>query len=563
MPNEFPTEADYRLCRELLNFRRPWCTEVHVASSLRSMGHTVLELQEDRLDWDQLPDLAALAHLVLWTRTWEVDKVAAVRALERLRDARIPSVSYHLDRWWGLDREYQVESEPFFRTDLVVSPDGANDHRWAEAGVNHLFLPPGVFAAECEPVAPNSRRFPEDVVFVGSHPYPHAEWRPVRSAVIDAFKDRFGRRFRVYPTARGRPIRGADLQEVYATAKVVLGDSCLAGGATHYWSDRIPETLGRGGLLIHPKVEGMDGWYTDGVDLLTYPQAEPSRAVELAERMLDDPAEADRISRHGRETVLDRDTYAHRMQSVIDHVEATIGLGRGPLAGAGTRPVSVRWKPQPKRVSASFVLAQRDPDNVAVWEVWQDDTYQLDQRTIAGRNVVDIGCNIGAFAVLAAKLGAQSVDAYEPMPNVMDVAVENVTRNRVADQVVLHGAAVGDATGDTTMADVPAGGAHVGNGEEIVPMVSINDVLTVHDEVGFLKIDCEGGEFDIVEAVDPELLQRVAHIAMEFHGPGMPHLTHLEGGPQWGRMVAKLAEYGRIRSVGHPSRGGLLWWDRY
>src|SRR5687768_150664 len=149
------------------NFRHPWCTEVHVAGSLRQLGHTVLQLQEDQLDWAVLPQLAAGAHLVLWTRTWPADMDVVLPQLAQLREQRIPSVSYHLDRWWGLDREHQVVDQPFFHTDLVVSPDGGNDHRWAEAGVNHLWLPPGVYGPECVLVAPNPRAYPHPVVFVG------------------------------------------------------------------------------------------------------------------------------------------------------------------------------------------------------------------------------------------------------------------------------------------------------------------------------------------------------------------------------------------------------------
>lgn len=39
----------------------------------------------------------------------------------------------------------------------------------------------------------------------------------------------------------------------------MIGDSCFAGSpkGAYYWSDRIPETLGRGGFLIHPYVDGL------------------------------------------------------------------------------------------------------------------------------------------------------------------------------------------------------------------------------------------------------------------------------------------------------------------
>lgn len=559
------------------NFRHAWCTEVHVAASLRSLGHTVVQLQEDQLQWEQLPELAAQAHLVLWTRTWpaELDRVLPV--LARLRDQRIPTVSYHLDRWWGLDREHQVADQPFFHTDLVVSPDGGNDHRWAEAGVRHLYLPPGVYAAECTPVPAAPKSWPHDVVFVGTLPYPHQEWHPYRQQLVDTLRAHFGRRFGHYPVARGRPVRGKALQSLYATAKVVVGDSCLAGGATHYWSDRVPETLGRGGLLIHPEVEGLADWYRspamgDG-DLLTYPLGDFDQVLAWAEWALDHPTDAREVAEHGRATVLGRDTYAHRMTTVLEHVEEHLGLGRGPLAQPAAKatpadaPATIRVRHRRHRgIHATFQLADGDPDNVAVWEVWQDDTYQLQTEWVRNQVVVDVGANLGSFSVLAAKLGASRVHAYEPLPRIAQVAEANVAANGLAGRVTVHRAAVGAKAGTGWLADVAAGGAHLAGDDEDgteVAVVGINELLAELPEVGLLKVDCEGGEFDIIGGIDPEQLAKVAHIAMEFHGPGMPHLTHLAGAPQWGAMVAKLAEQGRVRTMGRPSVGGLLWWDRY
>jgi len=303
------------------NFTRSWCTEVHVAGSLEQLGHTVVRVQENNLDWARLPDLVdqAAVDLVLWTRTWAVDGAAALQALDELRGRGVPTVSYHLDRWWGLGREPEIHSEPFFRTDLVVTPDDQAE-QWAAAGVHHRWMPPGVYGAECGPVEPNPQRWPWPVVFVGSYPYPHPGWTQYRHNLVMKFRARFGHDFQVLPR-RGQPIRGRDLQELYATAQVVVGDSCLVGTPARYWSDRIPETLGRGGLLIHPDVPGLAAWYATGHDLLTYPLGDFDQAVAHAEWALANPAAAQQIRDQGRATVLGRDTYAHRMAAVLAAVE--------------------------------------------------------------------------------------------------------------------------------------------------------------------------------------------------------------------------------------------------
>jgi len=295
------------------NFSRPWCTEVHVAGSLTSLGHEVIPLQENGLDFGRVQPRY---DLLLWTRTWEVDNDAALACLARFRAAGVPSASFHLDRFHGLDREYLIGTEAFFRTDVLFSPD---DGPWEKYGVTHVWMPPGVYHAECDRKPARPGRWPWDVVFVGSHPYPHKEWEPVRTRLIDAFKRAFGKRFAVLP-APNRPLRGPALQALYSTVPVVLGDSCLIGAPSRYWSDRIPETLGRGAFLIHPEVDGMPEWYAHGEHLMTYTAGMTEGAVNVARWALDHPVERRYIAAMGQATVLGRDTYRHRMQSVLEHL---------------------------------------------------------------------------------------------------------------------------------------------------------------------------------------------------------------------------------------------------
>lgn len=298
--------------------------------------------------WADMPGLCETegAHLLMWQRTWPAEMAVVLPELQRLRDIGVPSCSYHLDRWWGLDREHQVDDQPFFRTDLVVSPD--DSPRWAEHGVNHLWMPPGVYDAECGLVAPAPRQYRHDVVFVGSYPYPHPEWADYRRGLVETMQARFGTRFGIWPKNR-QPLRGRDLQTLYATAKVVIGDSCLAGESHKYFSDRVPETLGRGGLLIHPEVKGIiepncshPMGYSDG-QLLTYPLGDFESAALLVEAALDNPDHSAKMAARGRELVLGRDTYTHRMEALLVEVERQFGWRD---EGATMLGVATRTDPQ-------------------------------------------------------------------------------------------------------------------------------------------------------------------------------------------------------------------------
>ncbi len=594
------------------NFRHPWCSEVHFTASMESLGHRVVRLQEDELDWSTLPGRVARegVQVLFWTRTWPAENAVVLPALDALRSAGIPSCSYHLDRWWGLNREHQVHDQPFFRTDLVVSPDDAPE--WAGAGVNHLWLPPGVYDAECRIGRANPRRFPHRVVFVGSHPYPHPEWRPYRDELLARLGAHLGRDFAIWPRAR-QPVRGKALADLYASAEVVIGDSCLAGESNSYWSDRLPETMGRGGFLIHPEVAGMEDWYADGVDLATYPLGDFDALLGLVDEYLADPVTRGAIAAHGQATVLGRDTYRHRMATVLEVLDRDFGIpeARIPVsvgatvhaASDGPRSAVPRTRTRPPTsqpasrmtVTGRAALAERGVDLVtvrhrrsrqparfetvggptaarALEEVFTEDTYRLEPTDVYGKVCLDIGGNLGGFAVLAARMGAAVVHTYEPHPASYAALVSNLARNGVAGTVTAHPEAVAAVAGGAVLIG-EGGGAHVGGPGEgtAVACVGILDVLDVAGPgctVGLMKVDVEGAEFGIFAGLTANVLhERVERIVLEVHGPGMPHLAHLDadGGHlgRWCALVAMLADCGRLEIMGHPMVGGLMWWKRY
>lgn len=305
----------------------PWSTETHVTAALEALGHRVVRLQENTASWSACDAVGKEADVFLWQRTWDIDSEGGHRALEHLKAAGVPTVSFHLDLYIGLEREAQLKTDPFWRTEFVFTADGGHPDEFEAYGINHHWLPPAIAAEELGQGVPDRRRFPHPVVFVGSHPYPHPAWRPYRDRLIQALQRRYRRDFTVWPQHR-RPIRGKDLASLYASAAVVVGDSCLAGQVPGYWSDRIPETLGRGGLLIHPEVPGLDGWYRDGQELRTYPVGDFDELISLVDECLTDPAGCHEVAQRGMATVAGRDTYRHRMQAVLNILEAAGRLPR-------------------------------------------------------------------------------------------------------------------------------------------------------------------------------------------------------------------------------------------
>ncbi len=316
------------------NFSQAHCTEVAVAASLEANGHKVTRLQEDAVDLRAIDEATWGADLFLWTRTDGFLRATAadmIAWLESKRRIGLPTASYHLDLYSGLRRGAELASDPFWRTEFVFTPDGGSPGFFTRHNVNHFYLRPGVFGPEC--VRGNVR--PEmvaDVVFVGSgsqHGNYHGEWG-YRRELLTFLTKHYGRRFVKHglpPINGGRAfIRGANLNDLYASARVVVGDTLCLGPEdqreprfTHplYWSDRVYETVGRGGYLVHPRIVGLDREFTDGEHLRFYDYGDFGQLAQVIDAALADAAHRERVHAAGVAMVRGACTYQHRTAEMI------------------------------------------------------------------------------------------------------------------------------------------------------------------------------------------------------------------------------------------------------
>lgn len=300
----------------------PHSTENHVAGALEANGHEVVRLHEQRFDWN--PSRIPGVSFVLWTHTHgfapERTHARQERFLSAMRLRDVPTVGYHLDRWFDLRREPQL-GEPFFRCSLVCTADGGNQDRFAALGVEHVWFPPGVSAGECEPGTYRAA-LASDVAFVGSWQGGYHPESGHRAGLVGWLQQTYGDRCRFWPTPGEHAVRGEPLRDLYASAKVLVGDSCLVGTGQNrsYISDRIPETLGRGGFLAHPYVDGVtDGTlYTSGEHLVCWEAGDWGALRDEIDAALTDDEERARIAKAGREHVLEHHTYERRMAQLVD-----------------------------------------------------------------------------------------------------------------------------------------------------------------------------------------------------------------------------------------------------
>lgn len=320
------------------NFKPPHSTENHVLRALRWHGHEVTPIQEDeRGAYEQANNKAPRFDLVFWTRTgWDWNRIYGhdegtqmafedqLNMLVKCHEVRTPVIGFHLDRWFDLGRESQLD-EPFFLCDIVFTADGGNQDRFLDRAINHQPILPGVSMFECE-LGRWRQDFASNLAFVGSWQGHYHTEHQHRHDLILWLKKNHRRDCAFWPKDGQPAVRGAELRDLYRSVGLLIGDSCFAGTDKSYGyiSDRIPETLGRGGLLLHPRVPGVTdtiGGFVDGEHLLCWNAYDWGELAAKIDWALTHTREAEEIAYNGRAHVLAHHTYEVRVREVIEHVE--------------------------------------------------------------------------------------------------------------------------------------------------------------------------------------------------------------------------------------------------
>lgn len=312
------------VCGFIGNFLPPYSTENDRKWSLLNSGHDVVTFQENEtspytlIRYAEERKLDVLFYSHTHDPSYCIPNLIDVFMLYKKKG--IPTVSVHLDKWAGLDREKDVGVEATWFTEWLFMADGSPDavRMYKEHNLKWRWLPPAVVARDCYITPPDRIRFPHEIVFIGSKGY-HKEY-PFRPQMIEFLQKTYRNRFGHYGNGGIQVVRGHDLNVLCSTAKIVVGDSCFAGQQL-YWSDRIPETVGRGGFLLHPIVPPNTiphGFYKAGdlndlkakIDFWLDPANENKRR---------------RLRNEGFLHVRKNDTYTNRMDEILTLLELEHG----------------------------------------------------------------------------------------------------------------------------------------------------------------------------------------------------------------------------------------------
>jgi FkbM family methyltransferase len=201
------------------------------------------------------------------------------------------------------------------------------------------------------------------------------------------------------------------------------------------------------------------------------------------------------------------------------------------LSGGNTQPDGVRVR---LKKSGLIFKIRNAMDVWSIKETFLDDFYHFDcSSRLEEGTILDIGAGIGEFAIQAAAACPKCrVIGFEPFHQSYEFFKENITINSLTN-VTAVSAAVSSTPGRLVM-DVSSGnplqyrtqtGSSSENTVETVPLIGYLDAQSI-SSVDLLKLDCEGGEFDIVLPISDMDLHRIHRISMEYHDGLTGHDHH-------------------------------------
>jgi FkbM family methyltransferase len=202
-----------------------------------------------------------------------------------------------------------------------------------------------------------------------------------------------------------------------------------------------------------------------------------------------------------------------RLARALDRTLLALGVPTKTLRAAGLR----------------FHVRRLTADEFFVREVLVERQYNPDGFEINPTDqIIDVGGNVGAFAIAAAAQARRGrIVTLEPVQENFSLLVRNVRLNGLDNIVPVRAAVLSQQRPATVYLSPEGTGSHSLFAELTGPPRGAQQVegLTLADvferfqiEVcHFLKLDCEGAEYEILYNLSPTYFSRIEKLAIEYH----------------------------------------------
>jgi len=302
------------------NFSAEFSSENYYRKTLHDMGHHVIALQERVATAQDILSHKKIDAFV-WVHTHGWDTPGMLDVLKEFCNQGIPTLGYHLDLYMPLERWKQYENSDYFKVQHFFTVDQLMSE-WLNknTATNGHYIPAGCYEGDCYLGKPDYQKYPHEIIFTGAKTY-HPEY-PYRGQLIEWLQKNYGSKFAHYGNGGGLPVvRGPELNNLYASAKIVIGDTlCKNFDYPYYFSDRLFEVPGRGGFMIFPYIKGLEWMYKIGEEIESYEYNNFQQLENKINHYLRAPVEREKIKLAGHNKVKAVHTYRKRWEYILENL---------------------------------------------------------------------------------------------------------------------------------------------------------------------------------------------------------------------------------------------------
>jgi len=163
-------------------------------------------------------------------------------------------------------------------------------------------------------------------------------------------------------------------------------------------------------------------------------------------------------------------------------------------------------------------------DLMALTHVWMIQEYSNSGFDINDSDIViDIGAHIGLFALFASQFCKQGkILCFEPIKENYELLVENINSNKIKNIIPFNFAVSKESDSVKIFLNDDYSGHSMfleTNNFVIVKSKSLLDIFSENNiqECNFLKLDCEGAEYDIINSLPSDFLNKIKKSVIEYH----------------------------------------------
>ncbi len=295
----------------LAHFRNPDSddTEGHIKYALEQLGHEVVPIDESTFvdkDITSIKDADLLLfHKAGLGRNLEGKNIETMVRL--LNNVVCKKVFWYFDRiiYCGLpfkeDRQVLIDTFSkycdygFLTDDTFIRRNRYKNLYKLMQGIGNEDTSLGKYRKE----------YDFDVVFTGS---PYTEQR---QDFVRLLSVKYGKRFAVFNNVFNR-----DLYDMCASAKIFVAP--LFPSDDFHWSSRIYMTIGSGGFMVHPDLEGLKEEFTEGKHFAGYKNEKGM--IETIDYFLEHEDMRKAIQMEGYKHCLANHTYLDRVKKMLDRI---------------------------------------------------------------------------------------------------------------------------------------------------------------------------------------------------------------------------------------------------